>query len=66
MLLKVWLECLCYWYYCYFGIVNLAMFLFILSLQGVLLLLLSIIHLFRKVTAYISIILGIIEWQHNN
>ena len=41
------------------------MSLFLLSLQGVLLLLLSIIHLFSKVTAYISIILGIIEWQDN-
>ena len=60
----VWLECLCYWYYCYFSIVNnLAMFLFLLSLQGVLLLglLPSIIDLFSKVTAYISIILVIIE-----
>ena len=41
------------------------MFLFLLSLPGVLLLLFSIIHLFSKVTAYVSIILGIIEWQHN-
>ena len=59
----VWLECLWYWYYCYFSIVNLAMFLFLLSLQGVLLLglLPSIMHLFSKATAYISIILGIIE-----
>ena len=41
------------------------MFLLILSLQGVLLLLLSIINLFSKVTAYISIIIGIIERQHS-
>ena len=41
------------------------MFLFLLSLQVALLLLLSTILLFSKVTAYISILLGIIEWQHN-